>query len=90
MEHAIYQAKRRYGVDFTEDDVRQIANIIKRGGSLKSFPRDNTRIGKHIVIFRGRKFFVAYDKNRHTVASFLPMNSWEIAAARTQAQEPKK
>lgn len=81
VDHAIFQAEKRYQVVLTADEVRAIANMIRNGDS-KPVARSSIRVTKHIVLFRGIAFFVAYDTKRHSVATFLPKNSVELIKVR--------
>lgn len=72
--HAIKRARQRYKVELTLDDLKQIANKIRKGKS--TFVESSTlRVTKHLVTHKGIVMVVAYDKYRNAVCSLLPKSS---------------
>lgn len=68
--HAMRQARERYGIAISPHGLREIVNKIQSGDS--EFVMNRTRrVVIHKVAHNGVDVFVAYDRIRHTVCSFL-------------------
>jgi len=70
--HARQQARDRYGLHLTTDDLEDISWCIRMGERVQFVKRQSARITHHLVNWGGCTLPVVYDKSRHTVVTFLP------------------
>jgi hypothetical protein len=68
--HAVNRAKERYDLELSVDDLKQIANKIRKGKS-RFVAAETLRITKHLVEHKGVVLLVVYEKNMNSVCSFL-------------------
>ncbi|OGI17630.1 MAG: hypothetical protein A3J63_02405 [Candidatus Moranbacteria bacterium RIFCSPHIGHO2_02_FULL_40_12b] len=70
IHHAMRRAKKRYQVQLTDEDIRRIANIIKKNESTFIFREILTKT-HHQVEYQGIRFFVVYSSKSRTVLTVL-------------------
>ena len=68
--HAITTARNRYGLAIGDQGLHEIVNKIQRGESEFVMTRTR-RVVIHKVTYNGVDVFVAYDRIRHTICTFL-------------------
>lgn len=68
--HAITEARERYGLAVGDSGLREIVNKIQNKESEFVMTRTR-RVVIHKVVHNGVDVFVAYDRIRHTVCTFL-------------------
>lgn len=68
--HFIKRMRQRQKLTLTPDQVRQIANIVKRGKSELVCHTSTSRT-RHIVNWNGRRLLIAYDNKRHVPVTVL-------------------
>lgn len=68
--HAISAARNRYGLAIGDSGLREIVNKIQNKESEFVMTRTR-RVVIHKVAYGGVDVFVAYDRIRHTVCTFL-------------------
>ena len=70
--HAKLRAEQRFGLSLSRDDVKDIVHRIQKG--YATFVRRATLIKTLWAIgFRGRKFYVAYDKDTKMITTVMPL-----------------
>lgn len=72
IRHSKKRSIERYGVELSNKDLEQIVSIIQKGGG-RFLMRDSNRVTIWAVPYLNREFKVAYDKERKTIATCLPM-----------------
>jgi hypothetical protein len=68
--HARRRAKERAGIDLTPDLRRQLINDIQKGRAKFMWSQSN-RVSVWRVFLAGKKFLAIYDKDRHSIVTFL-------------------
>jgi hypothetical protein len=68
--HAITAARNRYGLAIGDSSLREIVNKIQNKESEFVMTRTR-RVVIHKVTYGGVEVFVAYDRMRHTICTFL-------------------
>ena len=74
--HVIRRARKRFKIELNRDDVRHLANMVKRG-QAKFLYRKSTLKTAHLVSFKGKDIVVLYDKNRSIVRTVLTVPMFE-------------
>ena len=69
--HAKKRARQRYGITFSSHQLHEIAQKIANGES-QFIEHGSNRVTKHLVQYNDMILFVAYDKIRKSICSFLP------------------
>jgi hypothetical protein len=69
--HAKKRSLQRYGITFSSRQLHEIAQKIINGDS-QFVGRGSNRVTKHLVRYNDVVLFVAYDKIRKSICSFLP------------------
>lgn len=65
----------RFGLELTDTQYNQMCTMIRQG-KCKIIDKQSTRVSIHELEWEGRKLVVAYDKDRHTIVTFLPNKNW--------------
>ena len=71
--HALRAAKKRYGVDLGLLGMCEVRDQIQ-GGRSRLLERQSNRVAIHEVQWGGRPMVAAYDSQRHTLVTFLPLD----------------
>lgn len=73
--HAIRRARERHGLVVSENDLEELSHRIRHGHGLdpgvKFLKRQTHRVSAYRVTLHGIVCDVLYDKNTHTVITFL-------------------
>jgi hypothetical protein len=70
--HAKLRAEQRFGLSLSRDNVKDIVHMIQKG--YATFVRRASTIKTLWAVgFRGRKFYVAYDKNTKMITTVMPL-----------------
>jgi hypothetical protein len=75
--HAKRQALLRYGIELSDDELRHVANLVRRGEGL-FVSRKSLRVSCWRVFLEGREMVVLYDRQRSAIVTFLPLDCWEM------------
>ena len=74
IRHARMRALERFDVVLNDKDYEDLCRQIRKGLSKPVFKQSN-RVSIHEVTFQGKIMVAVYDKERKTIASFLPDSS---------------
>lgn len=72
--HAKQRALERYGIDLTRHKRQEIINKIQNGIAVL-VRKQSHRVSIFSVKFEGQEVIVVYDRQRKTLASFLPIEA---------------
>lgn len=73
MKHALRRAYERYGQNMSPNQIKQIAKLIADNSPDCEFvERQSWRVSVWDVHYEGNAYRVVYDKNRHSIVTFLP------------------
>lgn len=72
--HAKRRALERYGIDLNRHKRQEIINKIHNGIAVL-VRKQSHRVSIFSVKFEGQEVIVVYDKQRKTLASFLPLEA---------------
>ena len=71
--HTIKRFQERFNLSLEENNIREIVNIIKRGGSKKAVKQTNTRT-VHVLEYRGIEFAAVYNHQRKHLHTVFPVD----------------
>lgn len=78
MRHARNRALERYGIDLSGQDYEEIIKLIQDDKRpAKVLFKESNRLTHFEVRWRGHKLKVVYDKQRKSIATFLPPHAYE-------------
>lgn len=69
--HAMKRARERYDVWLTDRDYDALVFQIQQSQAVLVF-NESVRVGHFIVTHEGVHMLACYDRNRKTIATFLP------------------
>ena len=72
--HAKKRAFERYGLTLNRNDLQDIVNNIHKA---KLLSKTSNRVKVFEVLVKGVSCVVVYDRNRKSIATFLPLDCWE-------------
>lgn len=72
--HAKQRAMERYGIDLNRHKREQIIRMIQNG-QAECVRKQSLRVSIFSVQFEDKEVIVVYDKQRKTLASFLPIEA---------------
>jgi len=70
--HATRRAKQRYGLELDKSDIDKIINLIQNRGAVETKKLTNART-LHVIQYKEQELKVIYDKKRHNVCTFMPI-----------------
>ena len=70
MAHAKARAKERYGIDLTDQDIKNIVKMI-RVGKTKCVHKTSNKRSIHLVFYRAKEMYAVYDKSWGDIVTFL-------------------
>lgn len=72
--HATKRALERYGIELTREKREKIVRMIQ-GGQASIVRRQSHRVSIFSLIFEEKEVVIVYDKQRKSLASFLPLEA---------------
>ena len=75
IRHAKMRAMERFDLVLSNSEYQEMCAMIKHG-KCKIIDKQSSRVSIHELDWAGRKLVVAYDKDRHTIITFLPNKNW--------------
>ena len=75
--HTIKRFKERFGISLEPNNIREIVNVIKRGGAKKSVKQTNTRT-VHVLEYHGIEFAAVYNHQRKHLHTVFPVEWMDI------------
>ena len=69
--HALKRAQQRYSVPLSKSDYRELCSLIKKG-KASILQKQSNRVNICSLSYKEKTFVLAYDKQRHSIATFLP------------------
>ena len=73
--HALQRARLRYGSDGVSVGLLNRVSQMIRSGQSRPVGRLNNRLSQHEVDVDGRTYSIVYDRQSHTIATFLPQHA---------------
>lgn len=75
IRHAKMRAMERFNLNLSDVQYKQMCSMIKQG-KCKIIDKQSSRVSIHELNWEGKNLVVAYDKERHTIITFLPNKNW--------------
>lgn len=75
--HTIRRFQERFGINFSPNNIREIVNIIRKGGSKKAVKQTNTKT-VHVLEYHGIEFACVYNHQRKHLHTVFPVEWMDI------------
>jgi hypothetical protein len=85
--HALRRAAERYDLWLTGEEYDAIIRQIQQG-ECQLIAKQSLRVSIFRVVYNGQPLKVVYDRQRKTIASFLPIEAWDGPAKSVLTEKP--
>lgn len=76
IRHALRRLRERYAVRLSDHDVITVINMIQNRDNAICIAHQSGRVTVHDVMYKGTRMRLLYDKNRGSIITAFPPDSW--------------